>query len=86
MTVDLASEASGCEGAACCRCDRCCEGEPWEIVGRATERLGLDVRAWMVAGFVANAHGNRTGNGNAPLGYNNLTGVKPTLDRCPEVG
>jgi hypothetical protein len=56
-----------------CACQRCCgEGEPGSLFGGVGECLGLEIRAWMVAGFVANAHGNRTGMGNAPLGYNNV--------------
>ena len=49
-----------------------CEGEPWSLVDHVGDCTGVDARAWMVAGFVANAHGNRTGMGNAPLGYNNV--------------
>lgn len=45
----------------------------WDLAGSLGQAVGLDVRAWMVAGFVANAHGNRSGNGNAPLGYNNVS-------------
>ena len=40
----------------------------------------LDIGGWGSAGFTANAHGNRTGNGNAPLALNNVADA-PVLNQ-----
>lgn len=40
----------------------------------------FEIGGWMSAGFTANAHGNRTGNGNAPLPINNVADT-PVLNQ-----
>ena len=42
----------------------------WSLSGRADGPI--DFGGWVSGGFTANAHGNRTGNGNAPLPVNNM--------------
>jgi hypothetical protein len=68
-------------------------GSSWNVSWRAFddddprswERLDqlsgpLETGGWMSAGFTTNAHGNRTGNGNAPLPLNNVADA-PVLNQ-----
>jgi len=47
-----------------------CDDTPWSLFGDSC--CALRVGGWVNAGFTANAHGNRTGTGNAPLPLNNV--------------
>ncbi len=55
------------------------QGElPWSVSDLVSSPL--DFGGWASAGFTSNAHGNRTGNGNAPLPLNNVADT-PVLNQ-----
>ena len=60
-------------------------GSPWNVNWGSRNYVGgrwtplddaydpLEFGGWISTGFTANAHGNRSGNGNAPLPINNVS-------------
>lgn len=54
------------------------DAQPWSLFNRVNSPF--EVGGWMSGGFIANANGNRTGNGNAPLPLNNVADA-PVLNQ-----
>ncbi len=65
--------ANGCastDSAFECRDSR--EGESWTLFD-TDDCCAVDIGGWISGGATFNADGNRSGNGNAPYGYNNVS-------------
>ena len=54
------------------------EAPAWSLSNRLDGPI--EIGGWMSGGFTANANGNRTGNGNAPLPLNNVADT-PVLNQ-----
>ncbi len=65
-------DCTSCDSKPTCGCQSCASDpcEPWHLFG--TTCRGVQVGGWISGGATINGHGNRTGTGNAPLGFNNV--------------
>lgn len=70
---DLDSTPAACAGTASVFDGRAfSEGELWTLFHNG-HCSGVEISGWISGGATVNADGNRSGNGNAPYGYNNVS-------------